>query len=165
MVGTQAVYQVFFRVVCLAGRAVEPRVGAFVDVAGVIAALDELLDKRFVFRIGGADKEVVACSHLPRDFPELTYHLVGVLLGRKAPGRRGLFYLRAMLIGPSEEKDVVSQLAMKARRYIGGRSGVGVTDVRHIVNVIDWRSDVELAHSRAILTDGLSRAMSACCGV
>jgi hypothetical protein len=43
----------------LAARAVQPHIDALVDLAAVVDALDELLDRCFVPRVGGANEEVV----------------------------------------------------------------------------------------------------------
>ena len=148
MVGAEAVDQVLLGVVGLAGAAVEPRVRALVDVTGVVAALDEVLHETFVLRIGGADEEVVGGADLLGDLLELRHHLVHMLLGAEPPRAGRLLHLRAVLVGTGEEEDVVAQLAMETRSDVGGRRGVGMADVRHVVDVVDRSGDVEAAHGR-----------------
>ena len=48
-----------------------------------------------------------------------------------------------MLIGTGEQEGALSSLAVPASNDVSRYLGVGVTNVRRIVHVEDWRGDVE----------------------
>ncbi len=159
MVRAKPVHQVLFRIVGLAGRAVEAGIRAGVDIAVVAAALDKILHEPLVLRVGGPDEEVDAGVHFLSHLTELDHDLVGMFLWSEAPGEGGLLDLAAVLVGAREEVDVVADLPVKTNGYVGRRGRVRMADVRHVVHVVDGSGDVEPAHGRAILTDGLTATL------
>ena len=56
---------------------------------------------------------------------------------------RGLLNFLSMFIEPGEKEDVASSQAPVASKDVGSHGGIGVSDVRHVVHVIDRRRDVE----------------------
>ena len=56
---------------------------------------------------------------------------------------RGLLNLLAMFVEPGEKEHVTSTQPPVARQHVGGNGGVGVSDMRHVVHVVDRRRDVK----------------------
>ena len=56
---------------------------------------------------------------------------------------RCLLNFLPMFIEPGEKEDVTSSQAPVAGKDVGGHGGIGVSDMRHVVHVIDRRRDVE----------------------
>jgi hypothetical protein len=56
---------------------------------------------------------------------------------------RGLLNFLSMFIESSKKEDVASSQAPVASKNVGSHGGIGVSDVRHVVHVIDRRRDVE----------------------
>jgi len=84
-----AVDRLLLRVEALAAEAVEPPVGAEVDLAPIVERPEDLLDDALVPRLGGADEVVVRDAEPPPRLAEDGGDRVGVGLGRDARlGRR-----------------------------------------------------------------------------
>ena len=102
-------------VVLLARHAVLALVDVELDVAGVVATLQQLGDGGLVARLGGADEVVVGdVQPLPR-LVEQRGDRVGEVLRRQARGLGGLLDLQAVLVGAGQE--------LARRRRAGGASG------------------------------------------
>ena len=56
---------------------------------------------------------------------------------------RGLLDLLAVLVGAGEEEDLAAVQAHEAGQRVAGERGVGVADMRGVVDVVDRRRDVE----------------------
>ena len=133
-----------FRVVHveLIEHAILAGVAAFVDVAVVEAAAEQILHLDGVLGGGGALETVDAEA---QDFPlalEFGGNDVGEFLRRFAGGCGGALDLLAVLIGAGGEHNVVTLHALPALNGIGGDGGVGVADVRRGVHVIDRSGEV-----------------------
>ena len=142
VLGAAAVDQVLLGVERLAGRAVEARVGALVEVAALAHALDEALHERLVLGIGRADEEVVRRLDAAGELAEALGDRIGPLLGRDARGGRGLLHLGAVLVGAREEEGVGAAAPGVPRRDVGRDRRVRVAEVRLAVDVVDRRRDV-----------------------
>ena len=141
--GAVAVDEVGLGVVRLARHAVEALVGAELDVAGVVAGLEQPLDGPVVAGLGGADEVVVGdVEQLPR-VPEALDGLVGPLPRRDAVGLGRPLDLQAVLVGAGEEEDVVAEEPVPAGHRVGRHRRVGVPDVGRVVHVVDRRRQVE----------------------
>ena len=103
--------QLVVGVVLLAADAVLAAVHVELDVAGVVAALQQLDHGDLVARLGGADEVVVGDVEPLPGVGELRGDLVGELLRRLADGLGGLLDLEAVLVGAGEELDVVARAA------------------------------------------------------
>src|SRR5690625_2980448 len=145
MVGALAVDELLLGVVALAGNTVEAAVLAEVDVAGVVDALQDLLDDLLVAVLAGADEVVVADAQVFPDILEACGDLVGVLPRAHAGGLGCLLDLLAVLVGTREEVGVIAAQAVEAGYDVNQRGGVGVPQVRFGVHVEDWRGRVEHA--------------------
>ena len=141
-----AVDQLLLAVELLAGRAVEPGVGALEEMTAVAQDGHELLHERLVLGIGRADEEVVARLQPAREVTEALGDRVGPRL-RLEPGRGGsLRHLGAVLVRAREEEGVLATLARMPARDVRGDRGVGVPEVRLGVHVVDRSGDVVGAH-------------------
>ena len=75
---------------------------------------------------------------------------------------RSLLNFLSMFIEPGEKEDVASSQAPVASKDVGSHGGIGVSDMRHVVHVIDRRRDVEaigvthVAHKRYQVINGES---------
>ena len=106
--GTVAVDQLVLGVIGLAGHAVEPLVGAELDVAVVVDLLEHLGDGPVVAGLSGPDEVVVADPEL---FPRLAEALagaVGPVLGGQPLGLGRLGHFQAVFVGSGEEKNLIS---------------------------------------------------------
>ena len=74
---------------------------------------------------------------------ELGSQLVAMRLRVDACLGRGLLNFLSMFIEPGEKEDVASSQAPLASKDVGSHGGIGVSDMRYIVHVIDRRRDVE----------------------
>jgi len=156
-----ALEQVLGLVERLAGHAVEPLVLGQVDVAGRVAAPEDLLHRRLVAVLGGAHVAVVADVQRVPAGAEAGRQLVGEDLRVDAPRLRLARDLHAVLVGAGEEEGVVAALAVIARQAVGDQLLVGVAEVRAGVDVIDRGGDVEAAShgvSRPVLGGGPGRS-------
>src|SRR5215467_3763258 len=109
----------------------------------------------------GPDKGIVRDVQAFPKLLKLRGEFVAVRLRIDAGLRRGLLDFLAMLIETGEEKDIASSKAPVASQYISGDGGVGMADMRHVVDVIDRSCDVELvliAHSSASKDNRLETA-------
>ena len=106
VLGAAAVDEVVLVVERLAGRAVEARVGALVEVAALAHALHEALHERLVLGIGRADEEVVRRLDLAGELAEALGDRIGPLLRRDARRGRRLLHLGAVLVGAREQERV-----------------------------------------------------------
>ncbi len=77
------------------------------------------------------------------EFLKLGCKLVAMGLRVDAGFGRGLLNFLSMLIEPGEKEDVASSQAPVASKDVGSHGGIGVSDMRHVVHVIDRRRDVE----------------------
>ena len=125
-------------VVLLAGDAVLALVDVELDVAGVVAALQQFGDADPVALLGGADEVVVGdVQPLPR-LGEQRGDRVDELLRRSCRRpRRALLHLLAVLVGAGEELDVVAEQAVPAGERVADDRGVRVAEVRLGVDVVD----------------------------
>ena len=139
--------QVVVAVVQLAAHAVLAPVQVELDVAGVVAALQQLDDGGPVPRLGRADEVVVGDLEVLPRLGELRGDRVGERL-RLEPGRLGgPLDVEAVLVGAGEEVDVVAEQAVPAGEGVADDRRVGVAEVRLGVHVVDRRRDVEPAHA------------------
>ena len=138
--------QLVLGVVRLARDAVEAFVRSELDVTLVVDRLQEFLHRDVVTRLGRADEVVVGdVERIPRR-AEVGGGLVDELLGRHTSRLRGALHLEAVLVGAGEKEDLVAAEASPARQRVAGNRRVRVTDVRHVVDVIDGCRDVEASH-------------------
>ncbi len=142
-----AVDQLVVGVVLLARHAVLAAVEVELDVAGVVAALQQLDHGALVPRFGRADEVVVGDLEAPPCLDELRGDPVGELLRRRAGGLGGLLDLEAVLVGAGEELDVVAEQPVPARQRVADDGGVGVAEVGLGVDVVDRGRDVEPTHA------------------
>ncbi|MBA7694300.1 hypothetical protein ES703_102907 [subsurface metagenome] len=99
--------------------------------------------------LGGANEVVVGDVQPPPQLLEAYHILVAVGLGIGAPGLGRLLHLQAVLVRAGQEVHLVAQRAVIAGQHVRQDGRVGVTDVRQVVHVVDWRSNVELGHGSA----------------
>jgi len=94
-------------------------------------------------RIGGADKVIVPDVQLVPRLPEALGIEIAVRLRRQAAFLRGLLHFLAVLVGSGEKENLVAQKLVVARQDVRQYRGIGVADVRNVVDVIDGRGDVK----------------------
>ena len=126
-----------------AAGAVPALVGALVDVAVVVDALEDLLHALLVARVGRADEEVVGGLEPRQQRHEVLDVAVAELLRRDALSFGGERDRLAVLVGAGEEEDLLAALAHVAGQHVGGDRRVRVAEVRRRVHVVDRRGDVE----------------------
>src|SRR6185312_11075902 len=98
----------------------------------------------FVTGLGGADKVVVGDAHLLKQRPELRRHCVSELLRGSSGGAGGALNFLSVLVCAGKEKRVIAQQPFATRHPIAYNRGIGVSDVRTRVHVINGRYNVEL---------------------
>ena len=84
-----------------------------------------------------------SASHSSRNVPAIDLHQLG---GLDALGLGGPLDLEAVLVGAGEVEDLVAEQAVPPGEHVARDRRVGVTDVGHVVHVIDGRRHVEAAH-------------------
>ena len=144
----QPVQQLGLGVVLLTGDAVEPAVRVLDDPAVVVDLLEELLHRSVVPGLGGADEVIVADVQLVPHCREPGRELIGPLLGGDAMLLGGPGDLLTVLVRARQEEDVITGQPVPAGQRIGIDRGVGVADVRGVVDVVDRGRDVEAGHRR-----------------
>ena len=120
---------------------------AEVDAASIQEALDEVLHLLLMARLGGAYEVIIGESEHLENSLELSSIFISERLRGHALGGRALFDFHAVFIGASEEEDILTAQAHGACPDITDRGGIGVTDVRPVVDVVDGSGDVS-GHER-----------------
>jgi hypothetical protein len=158
-----AVDQLLGAVELLAGHTVQALVAVQVDVALVVQLLPQVLHGQHVALLGGADEVVVGDVQLgPGGLPPL-HDLVGPGLRVEPAGLGRPGHLLAVLVGPGEEQHPVPVGTTPTRQHVGRDGGVGVADVRQVVDVVDRGGELEgvlLGHRTTCLSGGGRRSRS-----
>ena len=118
---------------------------AFIDVAVLLAGLEERVDDFAVILVGGALEAVHLQIELLPSPAELGGDQIDELFRRFALRAGGAFNLGAVFVGDGSEHDVVALHAFETRDHFGGDAGIGVPDMRRRVYVIDGSGEVILA--------------------
>jgi hypothetical protein len=105
-----------------------------------------------VARVGGPDEEVVRDAEPRPQRAEALGIAIGELLRRDALALGDVRDGLAVLVGSSQEEDVVTALAVVPREDIGRDRRVRVPQVRGGVDVVDGRRDVEGGDPAMLLT-------------
>ena len=105
--GAFAVYKVIVTVEGLAGEAVPTRVGALVDVAGIIALLQQESSRVLVALFGGADETVVRDIELLPKVSEELSHFIAIGLGVFALATRLALDVQAVLVKTRQKERIV----------------------------------------------------------
>ncbi len=142
--------QLVVGVVLLAGDAVLAGVRVELDVAGVVAALEEFGDGGLVARLGGADEVVVGDVQALPGVGEQRGDRVDELLRRLPGGLGGLLDLEAVLVGAGDVLDVLAEQPVPAGERVADDRGVRVAEVRLGVDVVDRGGDVEAGHASTL---------------
>ncbi|MCG3773616.1 MAG: hypothetical protein JW395_0425 [Nitrospira sp.] len=101
------------------------------------------MNNRFVRCIRRSDERIVGnVEPFPKGL-ELRRQLVAMGLRVDAGFGRSLLNFLPMFIEPGEKEDVASTQAPVTSKDIGSHGRLGMSDVWHIVDVVDWRCDVE----------------------
>ena len=153
VVGALAVIQLPLQVKALAAVAIEAAVLPEVDVALVVELGQEALHHRGVGRQGGAHKVVVADIEAVPGVAEGVADAVHKSLDRQVQLLGGLDDLVAVLVGAGLEAGVIPLEAVKASQGVRHHGGVGVSQVRLGVDVINGRGDIK-SHGRGSSQDG-----------
>src|SRR5215469_4674817 len=124
--------------------AVLTRVGALVDVAIVANPPPQSLHAVFVAIRGSADEIVIGETHPIPKRAKFTGNLIGELLRGFASTLACPLNFLAVLVGAGEEISVRSEHALAARYGVTCDGGIGVTNVRPRVDIVNRSRDVEL---------------------
>ena len=73
-------------------------------------------------------------------------NLVSILLWFHLLSFRGLGYLGAMLVSASQIPSLIADQTMITRQNISRNGGISMTNVRLVVDVVDWGCNIELIH-------------------
>ena len=92
---------------------------------------------------GRADEVVIGEIHACREVAEILADTVGELLRRNIVVARRLFHLLTMLVGSGQEHDLETVKALETRQDVTCECGIGMTDVRLVIYIIDRRRNVE----------------------
>ena len=153
-----AFLQILFGEEAFAGRAVPALVGVAVDFTAIEEVLQDFLHHTRVPFFRRADEVGIGNIEPRPQFLEADVEFVHVLLGGNATLAGGLLHLLSVLVRAGEEEHFLPFQAMVTRGHIGGDGGVGVADVRHIVDVVNRGGDVKtLGHGvgfRGKIQDG-----------
>jgi hypothetical protein len=120
-------------------------------VSVVVYALQERLHRGVVPGLRGADEVVVGDVQQLPGVTEALGRAVRHLLGADAVGLGRPLDLEPMLVGAGQEEGVVAQQAVPAGEGIGDDGGVGVSDVRCVVDVVDRGRHVIAGHVTRLL--------------
>ena len=104
--------------VLLVRHGVPAAVGVELDVAGVVAGLQQLRDRGVVAGLGGADE--AGRSVMSSSAPGVAVALdgaIGPLLRGHAVGLGGLLHLEPVLVGAGEEEDVLARAGGASGRW------------------------------------------------
>src|SRR5206468_1620576 len=126
-----------------ATRAVPTGVGPLVDVAVLPDPGEDLLDAELVAGVRGPDEEVVGRVEAGRERPEAFGVAIGQLLGTHAELLGSHRDRLAVLVGPSQEEDLLPALAHVPGEDVRGDRRVRVAEVGRRVDVVDRRGYVE----------------------
>jgi hypothetical protein len=96
--------------------------------------------------IRGADERVIGDIKDPPKIFKMDAKLIAVLFWGNASLLRGILYFLAVLIHAGQKKNIIAALSLVPGRNVGRYGGVGVPDVRLVVDVIDWGGDKEFFH-------------------
>ena len=140
---TAILVELMLRPVALARRAVESLVGALVDIALRIDAVEDLLHDAFVALLGRADEVIVADIEAFPEILEACDDLVDVLDRRDACLFCLLLDFLAVLVGARQEEDILADEAMETSDRVRDRRTVCMTDVELGTRIVDWCRDVE----------------------
>ena len=139
-----ALDQILFRIETLAADAVPAGVFGFVNLVAVVKFLQDLPDHLLVVFVGGADEAVVGDAE---PFPQLLEAhdgFIRLLLRGNSPFGRCLFDLLPMFVGAGQEEGIHIQRTVVARQNVGQDRGVGMTDVRLVVDVVNRGGYIEV---------------------
>ena len=135
--GAVAVDQLLLLLEVLAGHAVRPAVGAEVDLAPVVEALDEGLDPVRMPLLRRADEVVVRDLEPAPDLGPFRDHLIDPLLGAHVSFRGRPGHVDAVLVGPGQEPHVVAAEAAVPGHEVAGDDLVRRPDMWFGVDVRD----------------------------
>src|SRR4029453_12824770 len=128
----------------------ETFVQAQLDGAVVVDGLKELLHGLVVARLRRTDEVVVGdVEDLPR-LAERRAGLIHELLRGKTLRLRGPHDVQAVLVDPGQKDDIVVPESPPSCQHVTRDRRVGVTDVRHVVRIIDRSRHVEWAWHRRL---------------
>src|SRR5690606_37166871 len=96
--------------------------------------------------LAGADEVVVGDVERRPRLAEALGGTVGPGTGGHPVGLGGALNFESMLVGAGEEERLVTQQAVPAGDGVGHDRGVGVADVRGVVDVVDGGRHVEAGH-------------------
>ena len=133
--------QVGFSVIGFLVNAVPTLVSAFVQIAGVVKLLPELLHGARLTGVGSAHEVGVGDVEQVPCIAECGLHRIAPLLRGHAVSLGGFGDLLAVLVHSGDQGDVVAVHALIARDGIGGHRGVGGSQMRGRVHVVDGRGD------------------------
>ena len=134
-------------------------VAAFVDVAVVADPLPQRLHTLLVPVGGGADEVVVGQSHPVPKRTELGGDFIGELLRSLSRGLRGALDLLSVLVGASEKVSIKAHQALAPGNGVAGNGGVGMSDVRTRIHVVDRGRDVKLFAHWVLASDPWQRSL------
>ena len=88
------------------------------------------------------DELVLGIVHQRTEIAKILTDAIAERLRVDALGLGRLLHLLAVLVGAGEKFDVAPIETLKASQNVARKRGVGVANVRHIVDVINGRRDV-----------------------
>ncbi len=141
-----AVQQLLLGVEALLGDIVPALVVVGVDLALGPQVGEHALHHCLVLGHRRADVEVVADAQPFPDLGEARAQLVAVFLRAHAPLLGRLLHLLAVLVRAGQKERRVPEQAVVAREHVGQHRRVGVAQVRLVVDVVNWRGNVEARH-------------------
>jgi len=115
-----------------------------VDLVAVVEVLENFADGLLVEGVGGANEAVVGDAEPIPERLEPDDCLVAVRFGVHVARGGGFFHLLAVFVGSGQEKGLVAERTVVTREHVGQHGGVGVADVRLVIDVIDRRGDVKI---------------------
>ena len=141
-VGTFAIHQLGFRPEGLAGCTVHSLIGALIDIALIIEALEDLLHLFLMVIVCGPDKLVIGRVHQIPQSLDRTRHIIHKLLRRDTRFLCFQLDLLPVLIRSRLEKDIVTVLSLKTGNAVGQHDLIAVADMRLAGRVGNRRSDI-----------------------
>ena len=116
---------------------------AEIDLAAFLQFPPQRLARLDVARFGGADELVVGDVHQLGHGAEILRYAVAEFLRRHARVARRFRHLLTMLVGAGEKQDPAPIEPHEPRQRVARHRGIGMAQMRRIIDVVDRRGDVE----------------------
>ena len=152
MIRTFSIHKLPFNIESLAAKAVKPLILAEVNIACIMYLLKNLFYNCNMRRISGSNKRRIVDIELRPQLPEKLTDFISI-----NPWTQVFFFgcpdnFIPMFIRPGQKEDFVIQHTVKPTGHVSNDGGVGMSQMRPGVNIVNWRGNIErVRHQRVPL--------------